>query len=101
MFNIFSKDEFESVDVNEINKIGLKNVIDIREKQEYELKNIKGVKNIPMIGLAMNPTMFLTKNKTYYIMCASGNRSHRLCKTLAKQGYKVVNLEGGINGYRG
>ncbi len=39
------------------------------------------------------------KNKTYYVICRSGNRSANASKYLAKQGYNVINLDGGYKAY--
>lgn len=81
----------KSIKINEITKDMKNEIIDIRETYEYKNGHIIGVKNIPMTGLLMNPTMFLEKDKTYYIMCQSGGRSAVATKRLSKQGYIVVN----------
>src|SRR5699024_3553803 len=39
------------------------------------------------------------KDKTYYVYCKSGNRSAKASEYLAKQGYDVVNLDGGYTAY--
>lgn len=36
------------------------------------------------------------KEKTILVYCRSGRRSRRACEILSKQGFTVVNLEGGI-----
>ncbi|MBX7241395.1 MAG: rhodanese-like domain-containing protein [Bacteroidia bacterium] len=43
----------------------------------------------------------LDKSKTYYIYCKSGGRSGNACSLMAAKGFKVVNLSGGINGWKG
>lgn len=47
--------EFRNINVNELEDIMDKiNLIDIREKDEYELKSLKYTKNIPMHELLEN-----------------------------------------------
>lgn len=89
----------KSININEIKNLDLDFVIDIRETDEYASEKIEGVKNIPMMGLLMNPDTFINKQDTFYIMCAAGGRSMQACNELTRNGYNVVNLTGGINGY--
>ncbi len=88
-----------TININEIKNLNLDLVIDIREVDEYKQLSIPGVKNIPMQGLLLNAENFLNKNETYYLMCASGNRSAMTCTQLNAKGYNVVNLAGGISSY--
>lgn len=89
------------LDINEINRVNINKVIDIREPYEYEHEHIKGVINIPMMDLAHNYEMYLNKEDTYYLMCRTATRTRQLCTYLEPLGYKVVNLEYGISGYNG
>ncbi len=101
MFALFKKDT-NSISINELDGIQLENnLIDIREKYEYKSGSIRGAKNIPMKELMDNPEKYLDKNRTYYIMCQSGARSARTTAYLAKAGYHVINVAGGMSGYRG
>lgn len=90
----------KEININEISKLPIENVIDVRDKRSYEQNHIEGVKNIPMMGLIMNSKKFLKKDEAYYIMCHSGGRSHQTCLLLEAKGYDVVNLVGGISGYK-
>lgn len=45
-------------------------------------------------------TQFLDKNIPVYIYCASGGRSASAQDYLINQGYKVINLEGGISNWK-
>jgi rhodanese-related sulfurtransferase len=45
-------------------------------------------------------TQHLDKNKPVYIYCLSGGRSAAAGSFLASKGYKVINLEGGINAWK-
>lgn len=89
----------KSININELDKKLYKDAIDIREVNEYQAGKITGIKNIPMTGLLMNPEQFMKKEQTYYIMCLSGRRSAMTVKKLEKQGYNVINLDGGYSGY--
>lgn len=76
-------------------------LIDIRTPEEVATGMIKSAKHIEMMGLTFNADTFLDKDKVYYIYCLSGGRSAMTCMELDKQGYQVVNLEGGIASYTG
>ena len=59
----------------------------------------KKKKNIEMNDVVSDTEMFLDKDKTYYILCQSGNRSSMVCNNLSKRGYNVINIAGGMNAY--
>lgn len=102
MFDILNKNNSNHIHINEMDKlIGKVELIDIREPLEYNSGTLKTAKNIPMDNLLINPTKYLTKDKTYYIMCHSGARSEVTTRELTKQGYHVINLDGGISSYNG
>ena len=102
MFSLFGKKDFKSVNVNDLDNIlGKINLIDIREPYEDKTRSLKGSKNIPMNNLLKNPEKYLNKEKEYYIMCQSGMRSSRTSNILSKQGYKIINVSGGIGLYVG
>lgn len=91
---------YEDIDILDIDSIYIdKNLIDIREKYEYMLGNIRRSINIPYNYLIVNPTDYLDKSKKYYIYCGSGNRSRKLCEFLNNNGYHTVDLLGGYNRY--
>lgn len=90
----------KSIKINKITEEMKEVTIDIRETNEYKNGHIKGIKNIPMTGLLMNPHVFLKKDKTYYIMCQAGGRSAMAVKRLNKQGYNLVNLKGGYKAWK-
>lgn len=102
MFWIFKKDDGRVINVNEIdNLIGKVELIDIREEYEYKGGSIKSAQNIPMGELLDEPEKYLNKSKEYYIMCQSGGRSARTCNNLRNQGFKVINVAGGMGSYIG
>lgn len=100
---------YDSIDINEIDQINITTtnakdsnkivLIDIRDKYEYILGNIKNSINIPYNYLTLMPENYLNPTSTYYIYCDSGNRSRKLCLHLTQLGYQVVDLIGGYNHY--
>lgn len=74
-------------------------LIDVREKDEYEMANISG-KLIPM-GEIPDRYSEIPKDKKVVVMCRSGMRSANIVQYLETvQGYKdAYNLAGGILAY--
>ena len=102
MFDYFKRDNGNVINVNDMdNLIGKVELIDIREPYEYKAGSIKTAKNIPMGNLLADPVKYLSKNKTYYIMCQSGGRSGNATRTLTKQGFNIINVAGGMGSYVG
>ncbi|NLK96068.1 MAG: rhodanese-like domain-containing protein [Clostridiales bacterium] len=99
---MFGLNKIKVINVNDIDKLlGKIELIDIREKDEYSRGSIKTAKNIPMRELLDEPEKYLNKDKEYYILCQSGMRSNRTCSALEKEGYKVINVAGGVGSYVG
>lgn len=67
-------------------------LIDVRTAEEYELGHVQGALLHPVQQIE---TFDLPKDRTYYIYCRSGRRSHNAAEALATRGYEVVNLDGG------
>lgn len=102
MFDFLKRDASKVIHVNDMdNLIGKVEIIDIREPYEYKSGTLKTAKNIPMGNLVSEPSKYLNKEKTYYIMCQSGGRSGRASKVLQKQGFNVINVAGGMGSYVG
>ncbi len=76
-------------------EIEYKSIIDIRESYEVKTGTIKGSTNIPMNKLLKNPSKYLKKDQTYYLMCLSGARSFSAWINLRLKGYSVKNISGG------
>ncbi len=73
-------------------------LIDVREPFEFEICNLNG-ELIPM-GIILNETEKISKEKTVIIHCKSGGRSGVIVNELEKKGYSnVYNLKGGILAY--
>ncbi|AWK51981.1 rhodanese-like domain-containing protein [Clostridium beijerinckii] len=95
MFGFSKGNDGKVININDIdNLIGKVELIDIREDYEYKGGSIKSSKNIPMGELLNEPDK-------YYIMCQSGGRSARACSSLTSEGFKVINVSGGMGSYVG
>jgi rhodanese-related sulfurtransferase len=72
-------------------------VIDMRNPEMYHMGHVVGSFNIPLQHLLANPTHFLNKETTYYLMCQTGSNTSYVASQLARLGYQVVEV---IGGYR-
>lgn len=94
--------ELRDIYVNELDEmINDINLIDIRERYEVKSGTIKGAKNIPMKNIITEPEKYLKKDEVYYLLCKAGVRSDNACRILRQEGYKVINVEGGVMNYEG
>jgi len=77
-------------------------VLDVRTADEYKSGHLEHALQANWLNKSefSDRTQHLDKNKTVYIYCLSGGRSAAAGAALAAQGYKVVNMEGGINGWK-
>lgn len=73
-------------------------LLDVRTPEEYSAGHIEGAKNIDWFndGFIKMAVKSLDKAKPVAVYCRSGKRSAEAAQALAKQGYTVTNLEGGI-----
>ncbi|OHR67339.1 rhodanese [Bacillus sp. HMSC76G11] len=71
------------------------NVIDVREADEVASGKIPGAVKIPL-GLLEFRMHELDKSKEYTMVCRSGGRSGRAAQFLEGQGFKVINMTGGM-----
>ncbi|MEQ2467041.1 rhodanese-like domain-containing protein [Niallia sp. HCP3S3_B10] len=75
-------------------------LVDVREDEEVAEGMIPGAKHIPMNSIPENLAYF-SKDKEYIVICRSGRRSENVCYYLQDQGFKVVNMEGGMLDWHG
>jgi adenylyltransferase/sulfurtransferase len=75
-------------------------LIDVREPQEWDAGHLPGALHIPLGALAARAAE-VPADKTPVFICAAGGRSMAACRHFASQGRQVVNLAGGMNGWRG
>ena len=88
-----SFDEFYKLYQNE--KLSL---VDVREVEEFETLHLEGAQNLPLSQLA-DIYEKLDKDQLHYAICKSGMRSARACQFLEEQGYKIINVQGGITAF--
>lgn len=99
--------EFKSVDADEFEKaISTNNVqlVDVRTAEEFAEGHIgaDATKNIDVKrpDFIEQAEQELDKGKTVAVYCRSGRRSADAAKQLAERGFKVIDLKGGIIGWR-
>lgn len=73
-------------------------IIDVREKDEYELSHIVGAKNIPLSELRQRINE-IPKDEPVYLHCRSAQRSYNAIRALQHLGFEnVYNVSGGFMG---
>ena len=73
-------------------------LVDVREVDEFEALHLEGAHNLPLSQLPDSYDQ-LDNNQLHYVICKSGMRSARACQFLAEQGYKVINVQGGMTAF--
>jgi rhodanese-related sulfurtransferase len=73
-------------------------LIDVRTPEEYNEGHIEGSLLIPLDTLEANlPKLANSKDRPLIVYCRSGARSAIASRLLADQGFKPLNVSGGIN----
>jgi len=77
-------------------------VLDVRTSGEFNTGHIKNALQADWTNRVQfdDRTQYLDKNKTVYVYCQSGGRSNSAAEVLRKQGYTVVNLDGGLTAWK-
>ncbi|RUS45694.1 rhodanese-like domain-containing protein [Cohnella sp. AR92] len=75
-------------------------IIDVREPDEWNSGHIPGAKHLPLGQISARHSELDPKRETI-VVCRSGNRSGLACELLEAMGYDVVNLTGGMLGWKG
>ena len=73
------------------------NIIDIRTNYYYLKKHINNSINIEGKLLKEMPEKFLSKNKSYYLICESGYKSKILATYLNSLGYQTYSIKNGYD----
>lgn len=92
---------FENMEVKEFAKLIADSsvvILDVRKSEEYAESHIKGAILIDQFqsDFMEQAKSKLPKDKTIAVYCRSGRRSANAAGRLAREGYKPVNLKGGI-----
>jgi len=74
-------------------------VLDVRQPDEFRTGHINGAKLIPLNEL-QRKMKELPKGREIVCICATGNRSTSASKMLAKEGFTVFNVQGGMLAWR-
>lgn len=77
-------------------------LIDVREPDEYATGHIDGATNIDVLSpdFVVNAEHILPDDKTIAVYCGTGKRSAMASEQLTEVGYKVINLDGGLNAWK-
>lgn len=74
-------------------------VLDVRTPEEYNSGHIPGAKLVPLQVIEGEADK-LNKDKSYLVVCHSGNRSQQASEILTEKGFKkIYNMTGGMNGW--
>lgn len=73
-------------------------LLDVRTHEEFTTAHVKGAKNADYRGGAFAEEMNKwDKKKTYYLYCATGNRSGKAAKLMQEEGFEHVYNIGGFS----
>jgi rhodanese-related sulfurtransferase len=76
------------------------NLVDVREDEEVAEGMIPGAKHVKMGEIPARVNEF-DKDKEYIFICRSSRRSENVCHYMQEQGFKVVNMAGGMLDWKG
>lgn len=73
-------------------------VVDVRENDEFETGHVPNAHHIPLneIPEALDR---IPRDQQVWLVCKSGGRSMRACDYLEAQGFDVVSVAGGTDGW--
>ena len=92
--------EFPDVPVTELPDDAV--VLDIREQEEWDRGHAPTAVHIPMSELPARVdelAPFLDRDEPLVITCRSGGRVLQVMPWLARQGYEVANMDGGMRAW--
>jgi rhodanese-related sulfurtransferase len=89
--------KFPTLKPAEISNLGNYQVLDTREKEEFEVSHLEGAKWVGFDTFELKAIQNLDKDKPVLVYCTVGARSQDIGKRLKEAGFKqVFNLYGGI-----
>ena len=97
----YGQKSYEDVDVKEFAELIADScvvVLDVRTAEEFAEGHIERAVNIDIKedGFLMEAKSALSTDRMIAVYCRSGRRSADACDKLSAEGFKVVNLKGGI-----
>lgn len=76
-------------------------LLDVREEAEYAFAHIPGALSIPL-GQLDERMAYLSKDKKFFVVCRTGNRSDMACRKLVAKGFEnVTNVIPGMSKWNG
>lgn len=73
-------------------------LLDVRTIDEFRAGSLKGAINMDYLSTTLADEIdALDPGRHYYVFCRTGRRSLRVCMLLQNSGFRVYNLDGGIN----
>lgn len=96
----YSNHKFKTVDCEEFEKGILQDdvqLVDVRQASEYAAGTLEGAVNIDYLqpDFEQKAHDMLDVDNLVYVFCRSGHRSANAAKILVKNGFSVINLDGG------
>lgn len=89
--------EFPTLKPSELKDLSDYQILDTREKEEFEVSHLKGAKWVGFDTFELQNVADLDKNNPVLVYCTVGARSQAIGKKLTDAGFtKVYNLYGGI-----
>ncbi|PZV84397.1 rhodanese-related sulfurtransferase [Algoriphagus aquaeductus] len=89
--------DFPTIKPEQVTKISDYQILDAREKGEFEVSHIQGAKWVGYDTFSLSNVASLDKSKPVIIYCTVGARSQDIGKKLQQEGFaQVYNLYGGI-----
>lgn len=97
LFSSVGNDDFEQV----IADTAHVTLLDVRTSEEYADGHIPGAMliDVKKDDFMAKARMLLPQNKTIAVYCRSGRRSVTAAEKLVADGFKVINLKGGITAW--
>lgn len=87
----------KEIGVDEVEAISGAQLLDAREKEEYNVSHIKGSTFVGYKNFDASTLSHLDKSKPVIVYCSVGYRSEKIAEKLEKKGFtEVYNLYGGI-----
>ncbi|MGP1447420.1 MAG: rhodanese-like domain-containing protein [Candidatus Limimorpha sp.] len=76
-------------------------ILDVRQLPEFEMGHLEGAALLNVLDTMTFEAGLKTldKEKTYYIYCRTGGRSHNAALKMQEQGFKIMELKGGITAW--
>jgi len=77
---------------------GTYEIIDVRTPEEYNSGHVEGAKHMNLFDSNFGDKVAqLDQDKTYFLICRSGNRSGSACSVMSQNGFdKLYNISGGM-----